>query len=539
VNRLYRLLAVLGLLVASSFAVFALLEAAPRGPAAAYPNDPQFGAERPFYAQYAGWMIRVLHGDLGWSTSTAGPVSDALAERLPATIELALVAFTAALVLGAIAGFARARARARIPRELLTVLQLVCRALPIVILAQWLQYVLAITGPLPASGVSSADSFDLRDRLAHLVLPVLSLAVPFGAWSSVIFYDFFRSNGASLAAMRRIAGPVAMTAASIGPALLAATLIIEPVFGWPGAARLFFSSLSRFDVGYMAGFLLMYVAWIVLIVLCAEFAQGTTDRAPALRTASAPASARRRKRFSPIGVIASAVLLVAVLCAAGANALAPIGPYFIDQVHWEGAPLAPGAGGHLLGTDENGRDLLARALFGLRTSLGIAVLAAVIATPIAAAFAKAAPWFGERGAPGVTGIRPFAAVPMLLALVTVLVTGHHTAYVVTPLVITLIVAAVSWPAAVPALSAIAPATLGRAMIDLTAGALLLEVTLSLFGFGIQPPTPSLGNMLVNAQSIAAVAPWAVLVPTAVVILVLSALYAVAERLPEANRSSSG
>jgi len=71
-------------------------------------------------------------------------------------------------------------------------------------------------------GYSSTESFDVRDRLAHLILPVLCLAMPFGAWSSLIFADFFRAHRSSW----RIARPVTMTVALIGPAL-----IVTPLWG--------------------------------------------------------------------------------------------------------------------------------------------------------------------------------------------------------------------------------------------------------------------------------------------------------------------
>jgi peptide/nickel transport system permease protein len=115
--------------------------------------------------------------------------------------------------------------------------------------------------------------------------------------------------------------------------------------------------------------------------------------------------------------------------------------------------------------------------------------------------------------------------------VSVLVTRFHTIGVLNPLVIALLIAAVSWPAIVPAFRALTPATLG-AVADLTACALLLEVTLSLYGLGVQPPTPSLGNILANMQSLMTVAPWVVIAPTVVVIATLFALYAVADELRE-------
>ena len=535
-NRLaYRLTTRLGLLLASTFAIFALLDVAPGGPLAAYVRNPHlgtadiagldrdFGAGRPFYLEYFAWIFRVLHGDLGWSHESGVPVSRVIGEGLPATIELACVAFAVAVALGAIVAFARARTRAKMLRDVFVVPQLLCRAMPVAVLALLLQLFLVRSTSLPVAGVASVDAFDLGDRLAHLAGPVLSLAVPFGAWSSLIFYNLFHaSENASRLTVRSALRAVAMTAALIGPALLAASLlIVEPTFAWPGVGRVIDRAFSQFDLGVLAGSLLTYSAGVVLLGLCAMPSPDTRV-------------ARRRTRFSAFSVVAIVVLFVGVLGAVAADLIAPVGPYLIDLVHWQGFPLPPGVGGHPLGTDENGRDLLSRLLIGLRFSLGIAAAATVIATAIAAVVARATralPWFDERDALSVAGIRPFAALPFILAFVTVFVATDNSLRILNPLGMALIIGVVSWPAIVPAFRARSRATLG-AVVDLAACALLLEVTLSMFGFGIQPATPSLGNLLANAQPNVAIAPWAVWIPTAVIVVVLSALYALGDDLRE-------
>src|ERR1700681_3985938 len=289
-GRAYRLLATLGLLPASTVAVFALLEAVPGGPIAAYLGSPnlgpngifvlqgELGAGQPFYAQYVAWLFHVLSGELGWSASNSEPVSQSIARGLPATLELASIAFVAAVLLGAVIGYARARARAPLLRGTVTAWQLVFRALPVAVFAMFLQLLFLFTTALPSAGIASAEAFDVRDRLAHLIAPVLSLAVPFGAWSSVIFYDFFRaSDGALRISARSAGGLVARTAASIGPALLAACLFVEPGFAWPGEARLFYNGISQFDFGLVAGILLAYSIGVVLLRLCGEASRGSGD----------------------------------------------------------------------------------------------------------------------------------------------------------------------------------------------------------------------------------------------------------------------
>jgi peptide/nickel transport system permease protein len=461
-----------------------------------------------------------------------------VAERLPSTIELALVAFVAVALLGALAGFVRARVRAPVLREVLSVPPLLGRAMPVVILALFFQLGMMVTG-LPVAGASSSDAFDLRDQLLHLVAPVLCLAVPFAAWSSLIFFDFFRApNGTARVRVRSLLAPLASTAASIGPALLATSLLfVEPRFAWPGIGRLLYNGLGEFEFGLVATCLLVYAVGVMVMKLCGRLAPAMIDGVP--RGSEAPqAPTRRRSRISVLAAVALVVLLVAIVGALGADVIAPIGPYFIDQEHWQGYPLAPGTFGHVLGTEENGRDLLARLLVALRFSLGIAAFAALLAAAIAALVAKVAsalPWFDGRSAPGTAGIRPFAALPFIMAAIMALVAALNNVRFLTPAFIALAIAVVSWPAIVSAFRRFGRARLAS-VVDVGACALLLEVTLSSHGWGVQPPAPSLGNMLANAQSNVTVAPWAAIIPSAVTVVVLFALYALGDELRERARA---
>jgi peptide/nickel transport system permease protein len=459
---------------------------------------------------------------LGSSSTEPDPVWRTIADRLPATIELVLVALVAAVALGAFAGFIRAIPRFGALREIVALPPLVVRAIPVLVLAQALQLALIFWSHFSPAGISSGDSFDIGDRIAHLAVPALMLAIPFGAWASQIFYDGFRQpNSALRTPLHRFGSSLATTAASIGPALLSASLLVEVVTAWPGIGRLFFNGLSQSDFRIIAGVLLAYAACVVLLRVGAVLVPPADDTPSAIRSS----------RFSATGVVAIVLLAAGALGAVAANAIAPIGPYFIDVAHWQGYPLAPGAGGHPLGTDENGRDLLARLLFGLRMSLGIAAFATLVAAAFAAVVARAVPRFGDRAALSVAGIRAFAALPFVMAAVLILAHRFGIGHVLSPVALALIIAATAWPALVPAFRQVTRATLG-VVVAVAGAALLLEVTLSMMGWGVQPPEPSLGNMLVLMQSNASTAPWAVLAPAIVATVMLFALYAIADDLRE-------
>ena len=534
----YRLVANLGLLLTSTVAIFALVEASPGGLETVYSHSGHVGAGQPIFLQYFTWLFRVLSGDLGWSPSNGEAVSQAIVDRLPASIELAFSAFVASLVLGAAIGYGRARARASVWRGILSILELGARALPIFALIMFVELIAIFTRWIPTAGMSSDEASGVLDRLWHLIGPVLCLAVPFGAWSSLVFYELFREPGdGARNRATHLFGGIATNAALVGPALLSGALLVEPFVAWPGLARNFFNGMDQFDIAMVAGSLLIYSVAIVGIKIGADLFRGAPTTFLRRHDAQRPSGARR-KQFSRISIVAFVALSAAAIGAVGAGVIAPAGPNVIDQAHWQGYPLPPGAAGHILGTDDSGYDMLARLLFALRTSLGIAILAAAIAAAIgafASMLTRSMHWFDDRGALVATGIRPFAALPFMLATVMVLADRHHWNGSLVPLAIVSMIVVASLGAIVPAFRTRGPATLGG-VVDLTACALLLEVTLSDIGFGVKSPTPSLGNMLRNAQMDIVVAPWAALVPIAVIVATLFALYAIGDDLRERSAS---
>src|SRR5579884_3419986 len=100
----------------------------------------------------------------------------------------------------------------------------------------------------------------------------------------------------------------------------------------------------------------------------------------------------RRHRLALIGgVVFGLTLLVAIL----ANWIAPWDPNYIGQAHWSGYPLAPGIAGHILGTDENGRDLLSRLIFGARISLTVAIFAVTMEITLGTILGAIAGYYGK------------------------------------------------------------------------------------------------------------------------------------------------
>jgi peptide/nickel transport system permease protein len=265
----------------------------------------------------------------------------------------------------------------------------------------------------------------------------------------------------------------------------------------------------------------------------------------------------RRFRRHKLALVSSGVLILIVLVAVFAKFIAPADPNYIDQVHWQGYPLAPGVAGHLLGTDENGRDLLSRLIYGAQISLTVAFFAVVMELVIGTVLGALAGYYG--GAVDYWIMRltdVFLSIPLLplLLVLTAIVSASSNKAALNFGVIVLIIGGLSWPPAARLVrasflslrekefaeaaralgnrdgriifrhllpNAVAPIIV-QGTLDV-AGVIILESTLSFLGFGIQPPTASWGNMLANAESNMSIAPWVAIFPGLCILVTVLAI----------------
>jgi peptide/nickel transport system permease protein len=272
----------------------------------------------------------------------------------------------------------------------------------------------------------------------------------------------------------------------------------------------------------------------------------------ALDTLPAPAApgviARLLRR--PLALLGIAIIAVTVLAAILAPWIAPYAPneQFFDGLTLDGAPLGPG-GKFLFGTDLLGRDLLTRVMYGAQTSLIIGVVANGIAVLIGTAVGVTAGYF--RGPVGAVLMRftdLMMAFPALLLAIVLASTFRPSLWIVA-----MVIAMVNWVqvarviytetrslaerdfvTAERSLGAGSARILGRhilphllptLLVYSTLGistTVLLEATLSYLGIGVQPPTPSWGNIIFENQTYFSTAPWLVFIPgLAIIVLALA------------------
>jgi peptide/nickel transport system permease protein len=276
---------------------------------------------------------------------------------------------------------------------------------------------------------------------------------------------------------------------------------------------------------------------------------------------------RRHKVALAGAVIIALMALIALLANLIAIWIGQPDPNFIDQVHWQGYALAPGVAGHLLGTDENGRDLLARLMFGARISLTVALFAVIMEISIGTVLGAISGYYGgwvDFLIMRITDVVLSIPLLPLLLVLTAIVAGTSAKASLNFGVIVLLIGGLSWPSVARLVRAsflslrerefaeaaralgnrdgriifrhLLPNAIAPIIVQATlevANVIILESTLSFLGFGIQPPTASWGNMLANAQSNITQAPWAAVFPGLCILITVLAINYLGDGLRDA------
>ncbi|WP_376986500.1 ABC transporter permease [Bosea sp. R86505] len=262
----------------------------------------------------------------------------------------------------------------------------------------------------------------------------------------------------------------------------------------------------------------------------------------------------RRHKLAVFGAVT--IILMTLACVIGPWLL-PYSDTFID-IRQRFAP--PFAGSHVLGTDPLGRDVLARLLMAGRISLAVGFCAMVLAMGIGIAVGVAAGFYE-----GVIGAALMRFVDAMLCFPTIFLLLAISA-LIQPSVpsIVMLIAMTSWMEVARVVEAqirslrtrefaqaavamgssnmrimvreLLPNAIAPIVVAATlnvAHAILAESYISFLGYGIQPPTPSWGNMLENAQSYLTSAPWLAIIPGAAITLAVTSFNFVGDGLRDA------
>jgi peptide/nickel transport system permease protein len=274
-------------------------------------------------------------------------------------------------------------------------------------------------------------------------------------------------------------------------------------------------------------------------------ASASTDAALPVATARRAGRGLRRFARHRLALIGLATIVLLIVASVAGPYVNPYDNLHIDILHRFAPPLS---GGHLLGTDQLGRDMLARLEMAGRISLTVGFAAMVLSIAFGTVVGVLAGYYG-----GIVGMALMRFVDAVLCFPSIFLLQALAAFVEpTLLTITVIIAATAWMEvarlveaqiralrdrdfAVAALAlgapdrmimfrelipnAIAPIVVAATLN--VARAILLESYISFLGYGIQPPIPSWGNMLNNAQEYLATAPWLAILPGAAITLAVT------------------
>jgi peptide/nickel transport system permease protein len=301
-----RLAATIPVMAVVSLVVFSLLYISPGDPAVvlagdqATPADVEriraaLGLDRPFLTQFADWLWRVVHGDLGNSIATNNPVSALIAQRIEPTLSLMALTILIAVMIAIPLGIAAAARAGSWLDRLIMGFAVLGFSVPVFVIGYVLAYLVALQLQwLPVQGYSPLAN-GVWPWLRNLILPALALSglysaliarVTRAAMIEVLQQDYIRADRAKgmpemqilfTRALKNAAPPVVtVIGAGIG-LLIGGAVVSESVFAIPGLGRLTIDAIARRDYPVIQGLVLLFSFSYVLISLIVDLVYTALD----------------------------------------------------------------------------------------------------------------------------------------------------------------------------------------------------------------------------------------------------------------------
>lgn len=315
---LKRLVSIIPLLIGVSIISFFVMHLAPGDPTALFVDpsvSPQelarirsnWGLDHPVHVQYFFWLKNVLRGDLGTAYIINRPVTELIAERIPATLLLMATSLFFILLVSIPLGVLSAYKKGRGLDNIISVLSFLGMSVPSFWLALMLMLLFSVKlGFLPSSGMSDPILADtslpgkLADIVRHMVLPVLTMVIiGFAGLTRYIrsgtievlgqnYIKAARAKGLSERtvlfkhALRNSLLPVITILGMTIPDLFAGAFIIETIFAWPGMGRLGVGAVFSRNYPLIMGIVFISSLLIILGNLAADVLYSVAD--PRIRT---------------------------------------------------------------------------------------------------------------------------------------------------------------------------------------------------------------------------------------------------------------
>jgi peptide/nickel transport system permease protein len=257
-----------------------------------------YGLDKPLVVQYALWLWKVLHGDLGNSIATGRSVATEVARAVGNTLILAAVATLIGFTLGTFFGFVAGYFRGSWLDRTASIVSVLGVSVP----HYWLGMVLVIFFSvehnwLPPTGAGPNGSAAWRPDLEHLryiILPAITMSViPMGVIArttralvaDILDQEFVQGLQArglrQFGILRHVvtnAAPTALAAMGIQLGyLLGGSILVETVFSWPGTGFLLNAAIFQRDLPLLQGTILVLAMFFVMLNLLVDLLQATLD----------------------------------------------------------------------------------------------------------------------------------------------------------------------------------------------------------------------------------------------------------------------
>ncbi len=310
-----RTLLMIPILIGITLLIFGVMRLAPGGPAEAQMEFSArasaearerlrklYGADQPFYKQYATWLKKFVTLDFGEAFSDGRKVKDKIIESLPITLTINILSLGLVLLIAIPIGILSATRQYSFMDRFTTISVFVGFSTPSFWIALLLIYLFGVQwGILPISGKESLDTTGLTrwgwlmDRAHHLILPVLVSA--FGGLAGLSRYvrnnmlevlrqDYIRTARAKglperavvyKHALRNALMPVITILGLSIPGLIGGSAIMETVFGIPGMGLLMYQAVLSRDYNLAMGILVPGAALTMLGNFLADISYAFTD----------------------------------------------------------------------------------------------------------------------------------------------------------------------------------------------------------------------------------------------------------------------
>ena len=255
----------------------------------------KWGLDRPFHIQYLRWMGAITRGDFGESIAAQRPVTKIIAERLPATLQLAIVAWILASIPGVGLGVLSAVKRGSMWDYFTRTLALIGQATPSFWLAILMILLVAVRLEWlpPATKAASTESF--MTQASYFVLPAMVLG--FDPWATYLrltrssMLEVLDSEFVKLARAKGVSGrgviwrhalrnaliqPLTVSALVLA-SFITGSVFVETVFAWPGIGRLAVQASLDNDFPVLAGVVLLFGSAYVFMNFIADVLYADID----------------------------------------------------------------------------------------------------------------------------------------------------------------------------------------------------------------------------------------------------------------------